>query len=320
MSQYDKDSLGSRMKRYESVPRNGLMNRVPVIIRLDGKAFHTLTRGFDRPYDKILQTAMVAAAEDVAREMQGFKAAYHQSDEVSFLLTDYDTIETSAWFDYDQQKLASVAASIMTANFNKELLEGIRKHNDALIFAQPFEDCDFSIHAGTEARFVEFWKDGWCIVNVAGVNVSVPISHFQSPPRRRPPLAYFDGRAFNVPKEDVVNYFLWRAKDWERNSLAMYCSIFFSHKELQGKNTKDRHEMLHAIGKNWATDVDEQSRNGTLFTNGGYKDGSFYHWKGITARYVDIDSVITPLVYCEEEVSPLAECAMADKEAEEGDQ
>ena len=49
-----KDSLGDRMKRYENVPKVHLVRRMPVIIRLDGKAFHTFTRGFVKPFDKEL--------------------------------------------------------------------------------------------------------------------------------------------------------------------------------------------------------------------------------------------------------------------------
>lgn len=93
-----KDNLGERMKRYEDVSRNVLTPRMPVIVRVDGRAFHTFTKGF-LPFDTILRSTMVDAAKEVAKEMQGFDVAYHQSDEVSFLLTDYAEFETSAWFD-----------------------------------------------------------------------------------------------------------------------------------------------------------------------------------------------------------------------------
>ena len=53
-----KDSLGDRMKKYEGVSRNYLTRRVPVIIRLDGKAFHTFTKGFKKPFDEVL-TAVI---------------------------------------------------------------------------------------------------------------------------------------------------------------------------------------------------------------------------------------------------------------------
>lgn len=48
-------TLGDRMKEYyENITRNKLTRRTPVIIRLDGKAFHTFTRGFDKPFDKCI--------------------------------------------------------------------------------------------------------------------------------------------------------------------------------------------------------------------------------------------------------------------------
>lgn len=56
----DKTSLGDRMKGYESIPKNFLMRRTPVILRIDGKAFHTFTRGFEKPFDKIIQDCMEA--------------------------------------------------------------------------------------------------------------------------------------------------------------------------------------------------------------------------------------------------------------------
>ena len=50
----NKNSLSERMKQYENIPKNRLMQRKPVIIRIDGKAFHTFTSGFQRPFDDIL--------------------------------------------------------------------------------------------------------------------------------------------------------------------------------------------------------------------------------------------------------------------------
>ena len=43
--------LAKRMKRYEAVSKTTLVTRMPVILRIDGKAFHTLTRGFQKPFD-----------------------------------------------------------------------------------------------------------------------------------------------------------------------------------------------------------------------------------------------------------------------------
>jgi tRNA(His) 5'-end guanylyltransferase len=94
------ESLGDRMKdNYEDRYRIYLTRRTPVIIRLDGKAFHTLTSKCQRPFDQHFINSMLYASEETAKEMQGFKLAYVQSDEVSFLLTDYDNLDTEAWFD-----------------------------------------------------------------------------------------------------------------------------------------------------------------------------------------------------------------------------
>lgn len=224
-----KDSLGDRMKaNYESRAKRELIRRMPVIVRVDGKAFHTFTRGMPA-FDSRLMDAMTFAAQTVARGMQGFKVGYIQSDEASFLLTDYDTLQTDGWFGYSQSKIETISASVMTAAFNRAIC------------------CERDAH--------------------------------------------FDGRAFNLPREEVCNYFLWRAKDWERNSVAMYCGSFFSHRQMHGQGRADQHEMLHGIEKNWTTDLDDRSRNGTwVFADGTSRSD-------ILPAYAVISEVIERFVY-----------------------
>lgn len=222
-------SLGDRMKRYEESAHHVLVRRMPVLIRVDGRAFHTFTRGMPA-FDRRLMNAMVQSAEIVAYGMQGFKCAYVQSDEVTFLLTDYDTTETQGWFDYDHSKMVSISAAHMTSAFGK-------------------------------------WYPG------------------------RSPM--FDSRAFNIPREDVVNAFLWRAKDWERNSLQTFARQFFSHKQLHKKGRSDMHEMLHGIGKNWATDIDDWDRNGAFII----KDSADYVIRhDILPSYDSINAAIGSLL------------------------
>lgn len=207
-----KDTLGERMKRYEETCHFHLSPKIPVIIRVDGKSFHTFTKKCVKPFDISMISAMQLSAFTICREMQGFKFGYHQSDEVSFLLTDTDNIFSQQWFGYDYSKIVSIAAASMTAVFN---------------------------------------ETNWC-KEYKRENV---IKH--------PPI--FDARAFNIPETDVENYFVWRAKDYERNSLNMYARSFFSHKQLANKNKQEIHEMLHGIGKNWATDISNAEKNGTFF-------------------------------------------------------
>jgi len=120
-----KDSLGDRMKEYENVERKHLTRRTPCILRLDGKSFHTFTKGFQKPFDMILMESMWETAKYLCENVMGCKIAYVQSDEISLLLTDYDNITTQSWFDKNIQKMVSVSASMATLAFNKFYINNI---------------------------------------------------------------------------------------------------------------------------------------------------------------------------------------------------
>ena len=115
-----KDAMGDRQKKnYENRAKLYLYRRIPVIIRLDGKAFHTLTRRYcKKPFDDNLMDCMIEGAIAVAKEAMGTKCVYIQSDEVTMLLTDFDTLTTQAWFDYNQEKMVSVSSGIMSGTFS----------------------------------------------------------------------------------------------------------------------------------------------------------------------------------------------------------
>lgn len=151
------DSLGDRMKGYENINRVYLTKRMPTIIRVDGKAFHSLTSKFQRPYDEIFNNTMWETAKALCDSIEGCKLAYVQSDEISLLLTDYENITTQSWFNKNIQKMVSVSASIATLAFNKWLpyfSEGeepyANKYNCALfdsrVFILPIEEvCNYFI-------------------------------------------------------------------------------------------------------------------------------------------------------------------------------
>ena len=129
-----KDPLGDRMKDfYEDRTRYKLARRTNTIIRIDGKAFHTYTKGLKRPFDEGLMEDMNKTTEYLCQNIQGAKFGYVQSDEISILITDYDDISTHAWFDGNLQKMASIAASLATAEFNR--LRLIRKMNTTVATA-----------------------------------------------------------------------------------------------------------------------------------------------------------------------------------------
>lgn len=114
------DALGDRMKEfYEDRTRIKLPRRTYTIIRIDGKAFHTYTKGLERPFDQGLIEDMNATTAYLCKNIQGVKFGYVQSDEISLVLTDFDDLGTHAWFDNNLQKMVSVAASMATARFNQ---------------------------------------------------------------------------------------------------------------------------------------------------------------------------------------------------------
>ncbi len=123
-----KDDLGVRMKTYyEQIPKMKLMRRCPVLIRIDGKAFHTFTRGFKKPFDEILIRTMQETTQYLCGNIQGCVLGYTQSDEITLVLVDYKKLTSSAWFDYEVQKMCSIAASMATMAFGKFFISNVKE-------------------------------------------------------------------------------------------------------------------------------------------------------------------------------------------------
>lgn len=153
-----RDSLGDRMKaQYENRTRFTLPRRTYTIIRVDGKAFHTYTKGAEKPFDADIARAMDAAALALCIEAQGSAFAYVQSDEISVLLTDFATITTDAWFDGHLQKIVSVAASMATCAFNRSISDG-DPHTTAWRPTALFDARAFTIPDPTEVENYFIWR------------------------------------------------------------------------------------------------------------------------------------------------------------------
>lgn len=114
-----KDSLGDRIKGYESVTKYKLMRRTYTVIRLDGCSFSNYTKGLNRPFDKGLVDDMIETTKYLCKNIQGCKLGYTQSDEITLVLTDFEQYKTQAWFDGELQKMCSISASMATAKFNQ---------------------------------------------------------------------------------------------------------------------------------------------------------------------------------------------------------
>ena len=139
-----KDELATRMKEfYEGVPKTRLVRRMPVAIRLDGKAFHTFTRGFKKPFDEVLGKAMRKTMKYLCENIQGCVLGYTQSDEITLILLDYKYLNSDAWFDYEIQKMCSIAASMATMAFNKAFASNVAKQSKRL-YSEYLEEKDAS--------------------------------------------------------------------------------------------------------------------------------------------------------------------------------
>jgi len=208
------DDLGKRMKEYyENIPKTKLMRRTPVAMRIDGKAFHTFTRGFKKPFDYNLITSMQYTMKYLCENIQGCVFGYTQSDEITLILVDYKKFNSSAWFDNEIQKMCSIAASMATMYFNKCFRNNIDIENRITPDEIKYYD---TLHKAAEKG------------------------------------AMFDCRVFNIPKEEVANLIYWRQVDATRNSIQMVGQAYFSEKQLHGKSQSMIQDMLHEVHSiNW---------------------------------------------------------------------
>ena len=190
-------NLDERMKDYEKATCSPLLINTPIILRLDGRAFHTLTRGIDKPFDEKFITFMNAIAIDLCdNEIMNARLAYLQSDEISILI--YNKIFSDVWFGNDVQKMVSIASARASS------------------FATDYHNNKY----GVFGRF-------------------------------KTPIIMFDARVFIIPEKDICNYFIWRQKDWERNSIQMLARKYYSDKQLYKKNYDDMQEMIFQKKDNW---------------------------------------------------------------------
>lgn len=221
------NTLSDRMKQYENVSRIYLPHRTYTILRIDGKAFHTYTRGMDRPFDLGLIEDMDATAAYLCKNIMGAKFAYVQSDEISILLTDFEDIATQSWFESNIQKMVSIAASMATAKFNQLRL------TRQLSVAQ---------------RFVS---------DVAFKLIEKNIQQFK--------LAEFDARVFQIPQKiEVENYMIFRQQDATRNSISSVAQSLYSHKELHGVSSDAQQELIFQKGINWNNYPSRMKRGGII--------------------------------------------------------
>lgn len=248
-----KDNLGDRMKEfYENRAKTSLIRRIPVIIRIDGKAFHTFTKGFEKPFDSVMVKSMQDTMKYLCENIQGCVLGYTQSDEITLVLVDYNKLDTDAWFDYGVQKLCSVSASMATLAFNRSLFNHF---NEFIYNLEEFND-------NLITAYKKAIKTG----------------------------AMFDARCFNVPVEEVTNCILWRQQDATRNSIQAVGQANFSHKELQGLSTNQIQELLFSKKEiNWNNFPTHLKRGSCCIKkeDGWYIDEEIPIFKGEGREYIE---------------------------------
>ena len=199
---------------YEKRAQTSLIRKIPVIIRVDGKCFKSFCKRFKKPYDHFLNNSLNDVMKFLCENIQGAKLAERHSDEISILLTDFDTIQTDAYFDYEVQKICSIVASMATAEFCRLLAQASYKKRF------------FGSLGGWSNRVCLKWYESW---------------------------PNFDTRCFNIPQDEISNYFWWRMLDAKRGSINMVAQAHFSHKSLQGLSCDQMQEKLWQEKQiNWA--------------------------------------------------------------------
>lgn len=227
-----KDSLSERIKEYENVSQFRLMKKQPVIIRVDGRSFKKFTKGLDKPFDKDLNAIFEYVCYKLREKVDNVKFVYSQSDEISLLLTDWDRTKEDngtridTWYDYRIQKMVSVISSETTRLFNKKVDEIAQGYYEL----SKKEDIDDNTKKYYETKY-NLWNN-------------------------KKYNAVFDARAFNLPVEEVTNYFIQRQSDAIRNSQLGFSRSFYSQKELLNVSNA---EALERVRIEYKQDYDDVS-------------------------------------------------------------
>lgn len=241
MGRIIKDTLASRQKQYEEAQKHYLVPKMPFIIRIDGKAFHTYTKGFVKPFDNVMGEAMKRTMQSLCEDIPGAVLGYTQSDEITIVCKYTNRIKSQAWFGGRVEKIIAITASKATKYFNKyfrDEVDAFISEGEALSLAQ-------SIH-----------------------NREIMKSHLKAIDKG----AEFDSRVFNIPEWDCINNIIWRQQDAIRNSIEMVGHANFSVKQLHKVTCDGIKDMLkQEKGIDWLTDFTPYQRVGALCYK-GYKE------------------------------------------------
>lgn len=202
------DTLGDRLKKVEQFEAGRRSNiRQPLMARLDGRSFHTFTRGLVRPYDERLSKLMIATTKYIVQQTHA-KIGYCQSDEITLCWwnpDDMDGVESSYMFDGKYQKLCSVLAGMASAYFTSQLAKFIpEKANQIAIF-----DCRvWNVDSKQDVYLNYLWRQDDAIKNSISMAAQAHFSHKElhgvGSEEKKTML-----REIGHPWEDEPDFFKW---------------------------------------------------------------------------------------------------------------
>lgn len=149
------DDLGDRMKLYENAEDRRMMPLLPTFARVDGKTFHSFTKGMKRPYDEGMSECMLNTALFLARETNA-NMTYTQSDEITLCWLSGDP-KSQIWFDGRHSKMVSVLAALATLEFNAQVLFRMTEEYQR---KRPLFDCRvWTVPSRAEGANVFLWRE-----------------------------------------------------------------------------------------------------------------------------------------------------------------
>ena len=264
-----KETLGDLIKGYEANYNLTLPKRFPTIVRIDGRAFHTLTRKFNKPFDNVFIKTMQETMLNLCKNIQSVQFGYVESDEISLLI--YETNpEAEPWFGNRLQKICSMTASMATLYFNKSFAKNVESFFEKHVEYQFRSDTD-------EQKQYNAYKNS---LELGGA---------------------FDSRVFVVPESVITPYFIWRQNDATRNSINGLSQKYFSHKQLQGLSCNEmQNKLLTEKDINWNNEPTVNKRGTCAYKVYSVEDSEKSEWKLDTEMPIlmeDRDFIMSKIIY-----------------------
>jgi len=172
-----RDELGDRQKFYESQSTSkSFIKGIPLMCRLDGKAFHTFTKGLERPYDVRLSSIMVILTKYLVK-ITNAKVGYTQSDEITLYLNT-NSVNSELFFNGKEFKLYSISG-IASSKFYQLITKYLSEKcvDDDLLITPSFDARWFNVPNIDEVVNNFIWRQNDAIRNSISMAAQSVYSH-----------------------------------------------------------------------------------------------------------------------------------------------